>query len=87
MLVKILGTSTTLGTGSNVGNATVVRLYNAHGSAVTITRKLGDTTIGSLIVSSGEVIYLEKDPSDTLLTNLEGNDINNVKVTKIAYGN
>ena len=87
MLVKILGTSTTLGTGSNVDNATVVRLYNAHSAAVTITRKLNDTTIGSLVVSSGEVIYLEKDPSDTLLTNLEGSDINNVKVTKIAYGN
>ena len=86
MLVKVLAQEGHLSSGSNVDNATVVRLYNSHGSAAVITRKLGDSIKGSLTVAAGEVIYLEKEPTETLSCNL-GENGSSVKVTKIAYGN
>ena len=86
MLVKVLAEEGNLSSSSNVDNATVVRLYNSHGSAAVITRKLGDSIKGSLTVAAGEVIYLEKEPTETLITSL-GQDGINVKVSKIAYGN
>ncbi len=86
MLVKVLAEEGNLSSSSNVDNATVVRLYNSHSSAALITRREGNTTIGSLTVAAGEVIYLEKEPTETLISSL-GQDGINVKVSKIAYGN
>ena len=78
--MKILSTETNLGSATNVSNATVVRIFNSDESHLTVTRKIaGGSTIGTLIVPSGKVVYCEKDPTDTL----EGGS--NLKVAKTAY--
>ena len=40
MLIKVLAEETTLNAATNVGSATVVRLYNGHSAALLITRKI-----------------------------------------------
>ena len=83
MLIKVLAAETNLGSATNVGSATVVRLLNNQNSAAAVTRKdSGGTTIGSLTADNGKVIYLEKDPTDTLTAASNGGS---VKVVKIAY--
>jgi len=81
MIVKLLASETTLTSATNVGLATVVRVYNS-GSAATVTRKDSDgNTIGTVTLAAGEVVYLDKDSSDTL----EGGA--SFKAVKIAYAN
>ena len=83
MLIKVLAAEGNLSSASNVDKATVVRLFNTHSAALLITRKTaGGTTIGSLTADNGKVIYLEKDPTDTLESGSNGDKI---KVVKIAY--
>ena len=84
MLIKVLAEETTLNAATNVGSATVVRLYNGYSAALLITRKdSGNATIGSVTVKNGETVLLEKDASDTLTAASNGSS---VKVVKIAYG-
>ena len=83
MLVKLLGSETTLTAATNVGKATVVRLYNT-GSAALVTLKNADATpvtLGTFTLADGEAVYVEKDPTDTL----EGGA--DIKAVKIAYKN
>ena len=83
MLIKVLAAEGSLSSASNVDKATVVRLFNTHSAALLITRKTaGGATIGSLTADNGKVIYLEKDPTDTLTAASNGGS---VKVVKIAY--
>ena len=85
MLIKVLAAEGNLSRPSNVGNATVVRLYNSHSAAIVITRKnVGGDTIGSFSAVNGEVVYVEKDPTDTLTAASQGSA---QLVTKIAYAN
>ena len=85
MLIKVLAAESNLTNASNVGNATVVRLYNSHSAAIVITRKnVGGDTIGSFSAVNGEVIFVEKDPTDTLTAAAQGNK---QLVAKVAYGN
>tara|TARA_B100000579_G_scaffold289858_1_gene240614 strand:- start:174 stop:431 length:258 start_codon:yes stop_codon:yes gene_type:complete len=85
MLIKVLAAEGNLSSPSNVGNATVVRLYNSHSAAIVITRKnVGGDTIGSFSAVNGEVVYVEKDPTDTLTAGGSGSA---QLVTKIAYAN
>ena len=84
MLIKVLAAEGDLTSASNVDTATVVRLYNGHGSAVVITRKTGATTIGSITVHQNHEIYLEKYATDTLTASAGGGS---VKVVIIAYAN
>tara|TARA_E500000331_G_C17251529_1_gene711361 strand:- start:303 stop:2678 length:2376 start_codon:yes stop_codon:yes gene_type:complete len=78
--MKILSAETNLASATNVSNATVVRIFNSDESHLTVTRKIaGGSTIGTLIVPSGKVVYCEKDSTDTL----EGGS--NLKVAKTAY--
>ncbi len=82
MLIKVLSAETNLGSATNVGSATVVRLLNNQNSAAAVTRKdSGGTTIGSFTLAGNEVAYVEKVAADTL----EGGT--NIKAAKIAYGN
>ena len=84
MLIKVLAEETTLNAATNVGSATVVRLYNGHSAALLITRKDSSSAIiGSVTVKNGETVLLEKDASDTLTAASNGSS---VKVVKIAYG-
>ena len=85
MLIKVLAAETNLGSATNVGSATVVRLLNNQNSAAAVTRKdSGGTTIGSLTVNTKETVYLEKVSTDTLTAASNGGS---VLVSKVAYGN
>ena len=85
MLTKVLAAEGNLASASNVNTATVVRLYNGHSAAVVITRKdSGATTIGSFTAVNGQVIFVEKDSTDTLTAASNGGSI---LVAKVAYGN
>ncbi len=85
MLIKVLAAETTLNAATNVGNATVVRLYNGHSAALVISRTdASDSVIGSLTVKNGETVVLEKEPTDKLSAASNGSS---VKVVKVAYRN
>ena len=85
MLIKVLAAEGNLSSASNVGTATVVRLYNGHSAAVVITRKTaGGATIGSFSAVNGQVELIEKDPTDTLTAASNGASI---LVAQIAYAN
>lgn len=78
--MKVLSAETNLSSATNVGNASVVRIFNSDSSASTVTRKdSGGSTIGTFTVGAGEVIYCEKNYTDTL----EGGSA--LKVSKTAY--
>lgn len=81
MIVKLLGSETDLTSAINVGLATVVRVNNT-GAAATLTRK--DSTgalIADVTIAADEIIYLEKEASDTL----EGGS--DFLVVKVSYSN
>tara|TARA_B100000085_G_scaffold202287_1_gene185817 strand:+ start:221 stop:478 length:258 start_codon:yes stop_codon:yes gene_type:complete len=81
MLIKVLAAEVALNSATNVGNATVVRVYNGHSAAVVITRTdASDSTIGSLTVVNGETVVLEKEPTDKLVASAGGTDVKGVKV-------
>ena len=78
--MKVLSAETNLSSATNVGNASVVRIFNSDSSATTVTRKdSGGSTIGTFTVGAGEVIYCKKNYTDTL----EGGSA--LKVSKTAY--
>ena len=83
MVIKLLAAEADLSSASNVGNATLVRLYNGHSGALVVTRKnSGGTTIGSMTVLNGAVEVFEKVATDTLSVASNGSS---VKVTSIAF--
>tara|TARA_Y100000748_G_scaffold15570_1_gene12185 strand:- start:43 stop:2001 length:1959 start_codon:yes stop_codon:yes gene_type:complete len=78
--MKILKPETTLASATHVYKSSVVRLFNSGSSNILVTRKNeSGSTIGSFMVPAGEVVYCEKDYTDTL----EGGA--DVKVTKTAF--
>ena len=81
MIVKVLASETDLTAATNVNLASVVRVNNT-GSAAELTRKdSGGNLIGTVTIAANEVIYLEKESSDTL----EGGAA--FKAVKVAYSN
>lgn len=81
MIVKVLASETDLTSATNVDLASVVRVNNT-GSAAELTRKnSSDVIIGTVTIAANEVIYLEKESSDTLEGGAE------FKVVKVAYSN
>ena len=65
--MKILGGETNLNAPISVGSASVVRVFNGDSSNLLVTRKTsGGTTVGTFMVPAGEVVYCEKDYTDTL---------------------
>ena len=78
--MKVLSTQTNLGSATNVSNASVVRLFNSGNDNILVTQKdFGGIIEGSFIVPSGDVVYVEKNYTDTL----EGSG--DVLATKTAY--
>lgn len=78
--MKILSAEYNLDSPTIISYASVVRLYNGDSSNILVTRKAtGGTVIGSFIVPAGEVVYCEKDYTDTLEANA------NVKASKTAF--
>ena len=85
MRIKVLAAEGNLSSASNVGTATVVRLFNNHSAALLITRKTSaGATVGSITVNTKESVILEKDSTDTLTAASNGAS---VLVTQVAYGN
>ena len=83
MVIKLLEAEADLSSASNVGNATLVRLFNGHSAALVVSRKNeGGTTIGSMTVLNGAVEVFEKVATDTLSVASNGSS---VKVAKIAF--
>ena len=57
--------------------------YNGHSAVSVITRKdSGGSTIGSMTVHNGTVVFMEKNATDTLTASAGGAS---VKVSKIAF--
>ena len=83
MLIKLLGSETTLTTATNVGSATVVRVYNSDTAGIITQKNNADpaVTVGTITLSAGEVAFIEKDSTDTL----EGGA--KFKAVKVAYKN
>ena len=79
--MKILGGETNLNAPISVGSARVVRVFNSDSSNnLLVTRKTsGGTTVGTFMVPAGEVVYCEKDYTDTL----EGNV--NLQAARVAF--
>ena len=78
--MKVLGGETNLNAPISVGSASVVRVFNSDSSNLLVTRKTsGGTTVGTFMVPAGEVVYCEKDYTDTL----EGSV--NLKVARVAF--
>ena len=78
--MKILGGETNLNAPISVGSASVVRVFNGDSSNLLVTRKTyGGTTVGTFIVPAGEVVYCEKDYTDTL----EGSA--NLQAARVAF--
>ena len=83
MVIKVLAAESDLTAASNVGNATLVRLYNGHSAVSVITRKdSGGNVIGSATVLNGAVEVFEKNATDTLTASAGGASD---KVVKIAF--
>jgi hypothetical protein len=81
MLIKLLGSETTLTAATDVGKATVVRVINTSTAAVVTRKDSAGATIGSFTMAANEVAYVEKDATDTL----EGGAA--FKAVKVAYSN
>ncbi len=66
--IKLLGPEGNLGSASNVSFAKVVRVLNNKASVQLITRATsGGEVLGTVTLAAGEVAYIEKASTDTLL--------------------
>ena len=57
------------GSGDNLDNATMVRVYNSHGSnayLVTVTNKDEATVLGTFTLGAGQVEYVDKNITDEI---------------------
>ena len=81
MALKVLAAETTLTAATNVSTATVVRVINTSTAAVVTRKDSAGATIGSFTMAANEVVYVEKEPTDTL----EGGAA--FKAVKVAYSN
>jgi len=66
-VIKLLGVESDLTTASNVGLSTLVRVHNTSAGEILMTQKnAAAATIASVTVVAGEVIVIEKSPTDTV---------------------
>lgn len=68
-MVKLIASEIALSTANTVSNGAVVRVYNNTAGAVLVTRANGGTTIGTITIGAGEIIYFQKNSTDTLAAN------------------
>lgn len=76
--IKLISQEIALSTANTVDSASLVRLYNDSGSAVLITRAAG-STIGTCTMGNGDTLYMIKQPSETLASNVA------IKAVSVAY--
>jgi hypothetical protein len=66
--IKLLGPEVNLGSATNVSFAKVVRVLNNKTSVQLITRaSSGGEVLGTVTLAAGEIAYIEKASTDTLL--------------------
>jgi len=66
-VIKLLGVESDLTSASNVGLSTLVRVHNTSAGQLLVTQKNASAiTIASVTLVAGEVIVIEKSPTDTL---------------------
>lgn len=80
MILKPLGTETTLTSATNVSSATVVRLLNTS-TAATVTIADGVTTVATFTIAQNEVVLVEKEAAHTLAGGAA------IKAVKVAFTN
>jgi multisubunit Na+/H+ antiporter MnhF subunit len=85
-VLKLLNQETNLTTSSNVGGATLVRVFNNQNvqSALMIKDSTDTTILGSFTMAAYEIIYIQKISDQVLAASTGGT---NVKVTKIGFAN
>lgn len=67
-VINLKGSEGNLASDSNVGFATLVRVLNNKTSVQVITQKsAAGATVATVTLAAGEVLYIKKAPSDTLL--------------------
>ncbi len=71
VMIKVKGTETaaptSTGAGTNLGNATMVRVYNSGSTARLVTVQLADNTaIGTFTLAGGAVEYVDKNNTDEI---------------------
>jgi|TARA_R110000796_G_scaffold106817_1_gene217377 hypothetical protein len=67
-VINLKGVEGNLVSDSNVGFATLVRVLNNKTSVQVITQKaVGGAVLANVTLAAGEVLYIKKAPSDTLL--------------------
>lgn len=77
-IVKIKGTTVAVTAANTVGDAALVRIYAAANTLVTQTTD-ADVVVGTIVMSAGEVLVLEKAATDTLTANAS------ISCTPVAY--
>jgi len=66
MKIKLLGSQGDLTSATDMGKATLVRVYNSTAADMTLTQKLGSTVLGTMTVPSKGIELVSKMPADTL---------------------
>ena len=79
MKIKLLGSQGDLTAATDMGKATLVRVYNSTAADVVLTQKSGSTVLGTMTIPSKAVELISKSPTDTL----EGGV--GLKVVSVAY--
>lgn len=77
--IKVIGAEANIPTtAANFSSSAVIRLYNTHSGDRTITiTDSSDGAIGSFTMTTGEVVVIQKDPSDKIKVN-SGTDVKGV---------
>jgi hypothetical protein len=67
-VINLKGSEGNLVSDSNVGSATLVRVLNNKTSVQVITQKsAAGVTVATVTLAAGEVLYIKKAPTDTLI--------------------
>jgi len=83
--IKLLGSSIGLGSASNVGSATMVRVINTDAAEQTVTVANtvdpvnGGGQAGSVVIEAGQTEIIVKEPTDTIIASA-----NTVKATAVS---
>lgn len=66
MKIKLQGSQGNLATATNMGFATLVRVYNSGAGDLVLTQKEGAAVIGTITIPSKGIELIKKMPSETL---------------------
>lgn len=78
-IIKVKGPAVDVTTANTVNNAVLVRIYSQNGATITIIDPVASTTLGSFIMPTDGVEYVEKKPTDTITADVL------VSATPVSY--